>query len=502
MSSRTRERPNVLFIITDQQRRDSLGCYGNPVAQTPNLDRLSSEGVTFDNAFSANVICMPSRATLLTGRYPRTHGVITNGVALSEDEITLGHCLTQAGYTTAAVGKTHLTPHGGDGHEFPPGSGRTYVGPEMRAWHAAGKDYPLPYYGFQHLATHQNHPGDGTHHRAELVAVDPKLPELWERENALEPPTGAPSSWKSAMPEEHSSSQWVADKTMAFVDRFAEEGNPFFIQVGFPDPHFPYCPVAPWCHMYDPADVPPPNRTQEEVALKSDHYRRRLARFEQALGYHPTDMPEAYLREIIAHTYGMVSQIDHNVGRIVAHLEARGLAENTVVVFLTDHGEHLGDHHLIYKAIVYDELYHMPMIFWGPGRLAGGRRVDALTSYVDFMPTILDLAGVDAPRGVQGRSFRAALADEEFAGREAVFLEDDEEDNRSFCRTLRTARYQMTVYLPTREGELYDVQEDPAQQRNLWNDAGYARVKADLFEQMAFEMMLACDPKPERVAST
>ena len=343
-------RPNFVFIMTDMQRRDSLGCYGNGVAQTPNLDRLGGEGVIFDHAYSANVICMPSRATLITGRYPRTHGVITNGVALSPDEITLGACLAEAGYSTAAVGKTHLTPHSHG--EFPAGSGRTYVGPEMRAWHEAGREYPLPYYGFQDLKTHQGHPSDGTHHYKELVAIDPKLPELWEQENALAPPTGAPSSWKSGMPEEHSSSVWVADKTMGFIDRFSTEGKPFFIQVGFPDPHFPYCPVAPWCDMYDPADVPMPNRSPDEVGLKSGHYRRRLERFEQGLGYHPCEMPEAYVREIIAHTYGMVSQIDDNVGRIAKHIEERGLADNTIIVFLTDHGEHIGDHYLIYKAVV------------------------------------------------------------------------------------------------------------------------------------------------------
>ena len=492
--------PNFIVILTDQQRRDSLGCYGNPVAQTPHLDRLAGEGVVFDNAFSANVVCMPSRATLLTGRYPRAHGVITNGVPLSEDEVTLGECLAGVGYATAAAGKTHLTPHSIG--ESPPGSGNVYAGPETRGWHESGKDYPLPYYGFQHLMTHQGHPSDGTHHYEELVAIDPKLPDLWERENALVPPTGAPSSWKSAMPEEHSSSVWVADKTIEFIDQFKRAGNPFFIQVGFPDPHFPYCPVAPWCDMYDPADVPLPNRSLEEVPLKSEYYRRRLARFEKSLGYHPTDMPEAYVREIIAHTYGMVSQIDSNVGRIVKHLEDRGLADNTVVVFLTDHGEHLGDHHLIYKAIVYDELYHLPMIWWAPGRLAAGRRVGELVSFVDFMPTILDLAGLAEPRGVQGRSLRGALAGDAFEGREAVLLEDDDEDNRAFCRTIRTARYQMTYYLPDRQGELYDMQEDPKQLVNRYNDGAFQNARARLFEMMSVEMMYACDPKPARIAST
>ena len=494
-----KEGPNFVFIMTDQQRRDSLGCYGNGVARTPNLDRLAGEGVIFDHAYTANVVCMPSRVTLLTGRYPRAHGVITNGFVTPMDEITLGACLAGVGYATAAVGKTHLTPPAYG--EYPPGSGKTYIGPETRPWHEAGRDYPLPYYGFEHMMTHQGHPDDWTHHYRELVAIDPKLPELWKQEHALAPPTGAPSSWKSGMPEEHSSSVWVADKTIAFIDRFQAEGKPFFIQVGFPDPHFPYSPVAPWCYMYDPADVPMPNRSPEEVRLKSGHYRRRLERFEKALGYHPREMPEAYVREIIAHTYGMVSQIDHTVGRIVKHIEERKLAENTIVVFLTDHGEHLGDHYLIYKAVVYDELYHLPMIWWGPGHLAKGRRVEEMVSFVDFMPTVLDLAGVKEPRGVQGRSFRKALAGEAFKGRDATLMEDDDEDNSAFCRTIRTARYHMTYHLPEREGELYDMQDDPKQLVNRYNDRAYRNARAELFEIMSIEMMLACDPKPEQVAA-
>ena len=141
------------------------------------------------------------------------------------------------------------------------------------------------------------------------------------------------------------------------------------------------------------------------------------------------------------------------------------------------------------------------MIWWGPGHLAGGRRVGEMVSFVDFMPTVLELGGAEAPRGVQGRSFRKALTGEGFEGRDAVLLEDDDADNQSFCRTIRTARHQMTTFLPEREGELYDMQEDPKQLVNRYNDPGYREVKGELFERMTIEMMQACDPKPEQVSS-
>jgi len=498
MSSKTGDRPNFLFIISDQHRRDTLGCYGSQVCQTPSLDRLAAEGVLFENAFSTNVICAPSRATLITGRYPRTHGVITNGIPLPNAEITIPQVLAEAGYRTTAIGPMNLAPH--DLGENFPGRRDDYISPESFAWHRAGRPMPLPYHGFQHVIPRIGYPDDVAQHYRELVAIDPKLPELWEKENALEPPSGAPSSWKSGMPEEHSSSVWLADKAIRCLENFAREENPFFLHVGFPDPHFPFAPVAPWCNMYDPADVPMPHRSKEEVATKCKDYRRRLERFDKAWPYHPLDMPEVHIREIIAHYYGMVSQLDHNIGRILARLEELGLADNTVVIFLPDHGEHLGDHWLIYKCCVLDELFHLPMIWRFPVNFPAGRRIEELVSYVDVMPTILSLAGLSSPRGVQGVPFDGALTGHPFPGRDAVLLENDQEDNRGWVRTIRTPRYHMSCHKPEGDGELYDLRHDPHELVNRWDDPAFRPVRSDLFEQLVDLMLAAADPKPRRVA--
>ncbi len=505
-SQNAKHRPNVIFFITDQQQRKTLGCYGNDVIQTPNLDRLAAEGVLCENAFTANVICMPSRATLFTGRYPRVHGVVTNGVALPDEETTLAEVLAAAGYRTAAVGKMHFAPHGEtkrDAH-----GDVLAVSPESPQWHEAGKPVPMPYHGFQQLQMACGHPTDWTDYYQWLVEIDPELPQLWSKDKALQPPSGAPSSWKSGMPEEYHSSTFVGNESIKFLEQFARESEPFFLFASFPDPHFPFCPPAPWCNMYDPADVPMPNRSRAEVEGKPTDYHNRLKKFENAWGYHPLEMPEEHIREIIAHYYGMVSLIDQNVGRVLAKLDELGIAEDTVVIFTTDHGEHAGDHWLIYKCSPYDELTHLPLIWRWPGKFPPGARLEGLVSHLDFMSTVLELVGVEIPRGVQGVSYTEALKQGQGEGRPWVLLEDDDlplldEGSYGYLRTLRTRDSRLSYYLNYNDepdGELYDLRDDPGELNNRWQDPAYRAVREELLQTMLDAVIQAVDPKPERTA--
>lgn len=492
--------PSFLFILSDQQRRDSLGCYGNLSASTPALDALADSGVILDRAFTANVICSPSRASMMTGRYPRTHGLITNGMPLDADEITLPQTLATAGYHTAAVGKIHLSPCGGVIPEMA-GAGWQESLPESRPFWEAGNTLPLPYYGFQEVRLCDGHGEDWADYYRDLKARDPKLPELLKKQNALAPPSGAPSSWKSAIPEEHHSSTWVADEAIKKLERYAGDRQPFFLFVGFPDPHFPYCPPAPWCDMFDPADVPMPRRQRSELKTGSTYFRRRIDQYEKVFGFHPFDMPDNYIREIIAHTYGMVSLLDKQVGRIVSTLDRLQLRDNTVVIFTTDHGEHIGDHWFIYKVSPYDELTHLPLIWSCPRRFGPRRRSTDITSHIDLMPTILDLARVTVPRGVQGLSYRAVLEGTEKVGRISAYLEDDSEDAKDYMRTLWTPRYRLTYELPSVDGELYDLEADPNEFHNRWNDPDYRSARHDMIEQLLQASIEASDPKPQRLTS-
>lgn len=473
--------PNILLILTDQQRRDSLGCYGNRHVQTPRLDALAGEGVCFDNHFVVNGVCMPSRASLLTGRYPNRHRLNSNGCILPQSELTLPEVLRRNGYRTAAAGKLHLSPYRAT---LEKGS------PESQEWWQAGNRLPLPYYGFEDVKLATAHgPGDWADYHHDLCRIDPELPSLLYEENALAV-SGAPSSWKSAIPEEHHSSTWVADKILEYMESFAAGNAPFFLFAGFPDPHFPYCPPAPYCDMYDPASVPMPNRSPREADAASEELQHRWKQFEEWFGYHALDMPDACVREIIAHTYGMVSLIDKNVGRILDGLQRAGLEDNTIVVFLTDHGEHLGDHYLIYKRLMLEELIKIPSIWRFPGRFAGNGRVQGFASMIDVMPALLDFAGVPAPAGVQGVSLRDALEGKEWPGRGWALVESDDitespvAADHAFGRLLHTERYSINVYSSRRDGELYDLQEDPGQLRNVWADPAYTTVKSELLKQL------------------
>ena len=492
------DRPNFVFILTDQQRRDSLGCYGNQVVKTPTIDALAKEGIVFDRAFTANVICSPSRASLLTGRYPQTHGLVNNGMQLDPvNEITLPQVLAANDYHTASVGKIHLAPHGDVNPELTADKSG-YESPESMGYWAAGKRLPLPYYGFQEVRMCAGHGSDWTDYYQDLLAKDPKLAELLKVENALKPPSGAPSSWKSAIPEEHHSTTWVADEAIQKLEQYENQSEPFFLCVSFPDPHFPYCPPAPWCDMYDPSSVPLPRRHPDQIKTASAELRRRFEQYTQELGCNPLEMPEDYAREIIAHTYGMVSMLDKHIGRIIDTISRSSLRDNTIVVFTTDHGEHLGDHGLVYKAVVYDELIHLPLIWWSPSLLGQQRRQQGIVSHIDLMPTILDLAGIASPRGVQGISYRAALKDGEYAGRDWVYLEDDEEDGKSYTRTVWTPRSRLTYYLPAADGDLFDLENDPDEFVNRWNDPEYRGLRNEMMELLLRATIESSDPKPER----
>ena len=494
------KRPNFVFILTDQQRRDSLGCYGNPIIQTPALDAMAKEGMVFERAFTANVICSPSRASIITGRYPSAHGLITNGMQLDDNrETTLTQVLAAADYRTASVGKIHLAPVCDTDPAYAP-AGSNYQSPEGLSYWQAGKKLPFPYYGYQQVRLADWHGLAKQDYYNDLMTRDPKLPELLNEENALVRPTGAPASWKSAIPEEHHSSTWVADESIKLLEQFAAGNDPFYLTVGIPDPHFPYCPPAPWCDMYDPACVPLPRRHPDEYQNGSSQYRMQIDNFTRMLGYNPMTMPEAYVREIIAHTYGMVSLLDKQVGRIMAALKRLGLANNTIVIFTTDHGEHLGDHHLIYKAVAFDELMCLPLIWWAPNRFARPGRHDGIVSHIDLMPTILDLAGLDCPHGVQGRSYRCALETGRDSGRDFAYIED-EGDDKSYSRTVVTRRYSLTYYLPEGEGDLYDLERDPNEFFNRWHDLDYAATRREMTELLLRGCIQALDPKSERYAA-
>jgi arylsulfatase A-like enzyme len=533
-------RPNFVVILTDQHRADGLGCAwpgwraGTCDLRTPHLDRLARGGVRLARAFVNNPLCMPSRATLLTGLAPRGHGVRTNGINLNPLLPTVPGALAAAGYRTHCVGKIHARlfglPKGLDPETLDPAD---Y--PESAwMWQRGRIDaLPLPYYGFQSVDFVGGH-GSGVwgDYANWLRREHPREAPLLAREAGVPPACGAPYTWRMPLPPELHYTTWIADRTIAFLERRAApaaRGEPFMVWASFPDPHAPFCAPEPWYSMYDRRRVPPPVRRDGELDDLPPHFR---AAYDGGLfhsGHHGSvKIPDEQLREITAVTYGMISFVDQQVGRILDALDRLGLAEDTVVLFTADHGELLGDHWLTHKGPFHvDGLLNVPCIWRWPGHFSGGRVDDAPVSHLDVAPTLLELAGVPVPERVPTAPPAATVAPRAMAPwpgrsrvpvltgrstprrgrparRDGVLVENDEDWIGLRLRTLVTDTHQLTVYVgddgEQPYGELFDRRADPGQLQNLWHRAGASRLKNRLRARLLAELVRTDSRLPRRLA--
>ena len=493
-----KSRLNVICFVTDQQRADHLGCCGNPDLSTPNIDRIAEEGVVFSRSFVANPVCMPNRATMFTGKHPKAHGLRENGLTLSTDQPILPEILRRSGYQTASFGKIHLSPFnlttelGGSGLELL----------ESHEYWAEHDEAPIPFRGFEKLYFVGGH-GDYAfgHYKNRLEREHPGMHAKLFRENALVEPKGWPSSWKMSIPEEFHYNTTIADETIAFLkDRDADK--PFFVWCSFPDPHFPFACPEPYCNQYDPKKITfDPARQKGELDLLppyiSDCY-NGTGEYGKWLGEVHKITDENY-REMLAHTYGMISMVDRNIGRVMETLSELSLDENTVVLYISDHGELLGDHWLIHKGpFLFEGLVRVPTIWRMPGSEHKGATCDELISTVDLCPTLLDVLGVDTQEGMQGKSYRGVIEGNQEAFRDAVYVEFDTSIFGERQRQIRTREWALTYCAGKDYGMLFDLKKDPRELRNLWNDTACAEVKRDLLVRLLDETSLADTWLPTR----
>lgn len=482
-------RPNLLLITTDQQRADSLGAYGNQVCRTPALDRLARDGVTLDRAYVANPICMPSRASLLTGLLPHRHGVWANGVPLPEGTRTLAHDLGDAGYRTALIGKAHLSPHGG--RTSLEGAQRWREEEDrFRSWHG-------PYFGFEYVELGLRHSMADGHYGFWLRDLDSGAAELCGLAGAEPSPTGAPDSGRSRLPVGCHQSTWVAERSVAYLEERAKAGEPFFLWASFFDPHHPFIPPLSYARRVDPSGVPLPVRLEGELEARPGHFRERFRGvgpdLEGGKFGNLERLTEAQVREIIAHYYAMIELIDDSVNSILAALERSGLARDTIVVFTSDHGELLGDHGLLGKGpFHYEGLIRIPCIWRWPEGLPAGGRSGGLISLVDFPPTALDLLGVSNSTRHQGTSRADLLRGDGGAGARAVVVEFDSQFQDLRARTIVTDRWKLTAYPGQSCGELLDLEGDPLEFHNLWGEASSRSVQDWLTSEL-LEILTASD---------
>lgn len=524
------DRPNFLLIITDQHRADHLGCYGNDIVRTPNIDSIADRGTRFDRFYVSCPICMPNRATLMTGRMPSLHGVRQNGIPLSLQATTFTELLRDAGYDTALVGKSHLqsispnkievglpvpdpakaqpSEENAEARRNQWGDGR-YDQELPPTWRGEpGFEPATPFYGFDHLALAIGHSDRVRGHYDRWIAErHPDPDSLRGPDNAL--PSNreihAPQAWRTAIPEELYPTTYVAEETISFLEGREASDNPFFIQCSFPDPHHPFTPPGKYFDMYDPADIPLPdayNHPKDKLppqvaALLAERAEGRA----NIAGQRAFGCSEEEVREAIALNYGSITMIDDVIGRVLSTLQSSGLSENTIVIFTTDHGDFMGDHQLLLKAAVhYQGVIRVPCIWSDPADADQPAATDNLAGTIDLPTSILDRAGVARFNGMQGKNLPAIATGEE--AHDSVVIEESQRrgymgfEPNFRARTMIADKWRLTFYSDTDWGELYDLENDPLEFDNLWDDPAHAAKRAELVEQLARRMMDLTDSSP------
>ncbi len=515
------ERPNFLFFMTDQQRADWLGCYGHPVVRTPNIDAIADQGTRFTDFHVASPVCMPNRASLMTGRMPTLHGLRYNGCYLPTTANTFVDVLRTAGYDTAGIGKSHLQPFTGQLPRHLADANSSRPRPIEEAWknnagdhgregperYAGGQRYEFeePYYGFDHVEMVTRH-GDrcGGHYEQWLRSQRHDWQTLWDDTNELPHNYSCPQAYRTPVPEELYPTTWVADRAIDYLSNEARRDAPFFAFVSFPDPHHPFNPPGRYWDMYTPnqfqlqlpyeahRNPPPPLRWLER------NHRNGGGQFSKQTAMRAND---GDIREAMALTAGMITMIDDQIGRVMNALRESGLHDQTVVCFNSDHGDYLGDFGLLLKgAVPFRSITQVPMIWSDPAdrtcRVAG-----TMASTIDIGATVLDRAGLAPFRGIQGTSFLPTVRTC-CTHRDELLIEFNDSAARigfetpARVRTLRTKSWRFTIYADESWGELYDLKLDPNETENLWDSPDHRDIRGELALRLNHHLARQIDESP------
>ncbi|MCZ7644485.1 MAG: sulfatase-like hydrolase/transferase [Planctomycetota bacterium] len=511
-------RPNILLITTDQQRWDTLSLHGQPGYRTPVLDGLAANGLCFDRAYCPSPISTPSRVSMLTGRYPSSHGAYTIGSTPEFHDPTLPGELSRHGYRTAIVGKTHFTSRRVEAKHT---AGRLHPGldeadPPESFW----RQYDGPYLGFDFVRVgwgHTNERLPSEHYRAWLAARGANL-DRFHNNHPVEPPR-SPEEGKevistgcwSNMPEELHQTAWITEETLGFVERQQAAGRPWFCWTSYKDPHFPFVCPEPFYGAVDMSEVRTHALTPGEFDDKPPFYKR----YHESGAWHDgrrdfydgqsvpacrrnkwveprTDM-QAYI--------GMCNMLDAYVGRIARRLERLGALEHTLLVFTSDHGEYFGHHGLWGKGLpAYEDVHRVPCVVHWPAGTRGAKkgRTRALFNLVDLAQTFLEAAGVPAPPGMQGVSQLPVLRGEAARAREDTIVECHATPH-VYQQSYVTERHKLVVYRDAPYGELYDLEADPEQMENLWDRPAHAGLRAELMQRFVQANMRKDGTLPPRV---
>lgn len=479
-----KSKPNILWICSDQQRHDTLGCYGNKFVSTPNIDALAQEGVCFENCYVQNPVCSPSRASFLTGRYPHLTGCRQNGQSIHHEEKTLPRLLRQEGYACGLVGKLHLSP------------AAPSVAPQMEQRIDDG--YQVFDWSHGHAPKHPTN----QYHR-------------WLKEKGVlyQTTVHEKCEWiEKGMPEEHHQTTWCVEKAMSFIEGCCDYDGPWLCSVNFFDPHPPFDPPECYLKRYEERleEIPLPNYVLGELEnkpeyQKNQHFNSTSTKLKNIKELPSASMSETDHRYVKSAYYAMIDLIDKQVGRLVAFLKEKNQYENTIIIYMSDHGEMLGDHGLYYKGLtMYEGAVHVPLIIHWPLKIRSARYTPLMEA-VEIAPTLMEAVGVSVYPGMQGKSVWSELTSGEYKPSRDVYCEYYnsliDNNGKNYGTMLRSGNYKIIVHHGCELGELYDLENDPTETENLWNSKELCILKARLLKTLCDKMAWTADPLPERIAN-
>lgn len=461
------KKKNLVMFCTDQQRANSLSCMGNTAISTPNIDRLAEEGTVFTRAYCQSPVCTPSRVSFMTGRYPCvTKGFYNGNGSYSKDEVLFTKTLADNGYTCANVGKLHLSAaknrmewRGDDGYSVMKWSHTPY-----NEWEDGINKYQtwLKENGYD-----------------------------WEKEYGINGEVadlkGSKAYVDGIRPELHQTT-WCVSEAIDFIDKSKNCDGSWAVTINTFDPHPPFDPPREYKDKIKVEDMPLPLWKDGEMDNKPSHQQTDIIQGGQdGLAESIMELSDMQKRERIRDYYAEILLIDDQVGRLLRYLDENNLREDTIVIFMSDHGEMLGDHGLYWKgAYFYEALTHIPLIMSCPGTIKEGQKCTGLVELVDLAPTICELCTGTVPNQMQGVSFARILTGEADPThfKDSVYCEFYRCLGRAHKDTFATmyfdGRYKVVCYHNTDEGELYDLEKDPDEYDNLWSNPEYENLKNEM----------------------
>jgi len=506
-----KKKPNILFIFPDQHRGDAMGCVGHPSVISPNIDRLASQGVVFNRCYTNSPLCMPARASLITGKYVCDHGIWSNAAAADPDtHPSFVRNIRDAGYHTAVIGKTHLWSHAsaadtGDNKSIVENWGFEHVheltGPRASLWVDSPHTDYLKKHGVleqyrRYQAEHYLHAHTFTSYEDDAI---PENDRTLMQSYGISRPTDAPAfrvepPWP--LPTEYHNESYVGATAVEWI-KTNEDSRPFFLMVGFPGPHDPFDSPREYRDRYRQQEIPAGIRERPRDPVP-DYVEKML----QVSGLDGID--EDQIRSLRLAYYAKITLIDDWVGRILSAVEDSGLMENTWIVYCSDHGEMAGDHGLVHKRVFYDGAARIPCIIRPPSGVKG-RFCPALADLIDISATLLDIAGGSPIPDSDGRSLVSKIVrspDRDTIGdpaKDRTMRECDDVKTAVFSEVngysmIREERYKMAIDTALRKPlELYDMENDPDELINRVEDPGLESVRQDLMRTLSDRLLVYLD---------